>query len=818
MAELLPLAMVEEKFPLDDTILEWHTKKVPEVVLEAGVNSEEETSAEEDQEWVKSRVDKWRKFRRDKALLKATTLERRALWAKWGNATRYRASLKPKAPNRDASRTSAPVIRPLITEHPDTGLGWLSDEKAAAIRFIGAETLLSEGATPYTLALCRTLFSGEVPTKDDLFSKRVIGRAYERLFCRDILDMQEKLQAILDAHPEARVYVASDDTHYDKKEAHVVHISYFDSEAREPRWIFMSIAGGTDKTNAVNAGLDLKQYKALKVPLEVFGGFTADHAALGEGDVLGEKIEVELSAPKGSKFFVKIGDGPHKHMLNAKHRMEAASGTSAGLGDNHWKQMLHTLRWMYTGECDQMVQLATSWVEGDGPHQNIPPDPNTGRWAAVPRAGEHFFKLKEVKKKSTGEPFLPNFFHYVADMPLPPLVKSNSSLIATMCTDPRNITFIMFEVEYFKKVHQPALETTYQQTRQGWSGQFGIFDVYEHNKYLERPLWENLVADPAGVLPKTYAEAKKISSFKSFAGDGASAEASSTAAVAHENDMYGCLRRGIAAGHKEFLKNCEFLHVVPHIVLALFSRSDAGPAIRVFAKILQARGHFLRPAGHGDGEPWFLPPDMDSSKEIFFMEKVEGNEDDLEKTFVLWSLFDRGICNDLIKISHNAATTREDDTLIDDFVHGRDLEDLFEHCCHAIAPHATSCLIVELSFSQQKAVKKANQTDTTNDQLMWYLQNIVHFLRRDRMGLIKHFKDKKGNHGTIEQIIMGCQQLLEEVMPRYSQERMQFMPSRASFNGNKRKAAKEVAKACVKRLVDKRGESQRPPPTESYWT
>lgn len=172
----------------------------------------------------------------------------------------------------------------------------------------------------------------------------------------------------------------------------------------------------------------------------------------------------------------------------------------------------------------------------------------------------------------------------------------------------------------------------------------------------------------------------------------------------------------------------------------------------------------------------------------------------------------------LIVMTHNTARSAEDDELTNDFVRGVSmLEVLYDHCCHAIVPHSTACLILELSFSQLKVIKQANQSDSAVDQAMWYSQNIVHFLRRARLDLVRHHKGPMRNHLTIEQIIMSSRQLLEEVLPRYSPLRMQLLPSRRSFKGIRRKEAKASGKASAARVQQKRDELKRLPPTEEQW-
>jgi hypothetical protein len=237
----------------------------------------------------------------------------------------------------------------------------------------------------------------------------------------------------------------------------------------------MTIARGTDKTDLINGKIDWKGFVALNLPPHVYGGFTSDHKALGEGRVAAKEA-VTAAAASGvaaPAFTIESADMPHKHSLNGKHRMEAASGASAGLGDNHWRQMLVMIRFLFLSDAEKMTALAIEWLGEDvGPHTLVPPDPEAGRWMYVAYASKRFHLVRSLRRKSTGEPFFLNYYRHLADLALPPNIRKNCESIALMSVDPRVLVFTMFEMEYLKMVHQPALRKVYELTRQGWSGQF----------------------------------------------------------------------------------------------------------------------------------------------------------------------------------------------------------------------------------------------------------------------------------------------------------------------------------------------------------
>jgi hypothetical protein len=467
----LPLSLVNQQYRMDRLIVDWH--KIEKIVNEMDSDDDGSIDAPEWITYISSRKRKWRALllRRAKdrdALMGSTTSA--VLLQRWNSAQLHSKALSARhkaAPTEDELETS-PRVKPFNVRCVANGHGMLSDEAAAGLRHIMSECLMSESSLPHAAALWLTLISREVPKGGALFSKTVLGPSFQRLHARDMLDLRENLAVILESHPEMRVYLAGDDSYYDKGECHVGHASYFDTDAREPRWIFMTIARGTDKSDEVNGKIDFKSFDELLLPPRVLGGFTADHAALGEGKVAAAEAHAAATARglDAPVFTIYSADKPHKDNLNGKHRMEGASGVSGGLGDNHWRQFLHILRFVYLSDLRKTVAMTIAWVgEKDGPHTLVPPDPNAGRWLYVAKASERFIALRKLHRRGTGEPFVPNFFRYMSDQALTPNIRSNYTTLALMSVDPRVLTYTMFEFEYLNMVHQPALNFTFMATK-----------------------------------------------------------------------------------------------------------------------------------------------------------------------------------------------------------------------------------------------------------------------------------------------------------------------------------------------------------------
>ena len=87
-----------------------------------------------------------------------------------------------------------------------------------------------------------------------------------------------------------------------------------------------------------------------------------------------------------------------------------------------------------------------------------------------------------------------------------PSPKGNWGDLVTKSKDPRIRVGIALDIEVMETIHAPALLKTKTKTRQGWSGQFMIFDIYEWYWYDQKPIWSLIERDTAGSFPETFAE------------------------------------------------------------------------------------------------------------------------------------------------------------------------------------------------------------------------------------------------------------------------------------------------------------------------
>ena len=90
-----------------------------------------------------------------------------------------------------------------------------------------------------------------------------------------------------------------------------------------------------------------------------------------------------------------------------------------------------------------------------------------------------------------------------------------------------------------------------------------------------------------------------------------------------------------------------------------------------------------------------------------------------------WGLDNPEVLSDLVALSKNLADTREGDSSTYEFVHGRAHKALFSHFSFSLAALATTCVIVELLFSQMKNVQLANETSESVDELLMLIFNVL---------------------------------------------------------------------------------------------
>jgi hypothetical protein len=158
-----------------------------------------------------------------------------------------------------------------------------------------------------------------------------------------------------------------------------------------------------------------------------------------------------------------------------------------------------------------------------------------------------------------------------------------------------------------------------------------------------------------------------------------------------------------------------------------------------------------------------------------------------------WGLDNPLVLNDLVALSKNLESSRAADSFTYEFAHGRALPSLFEHFCFSLAALATTCVIVELLFSQMKNVQEANETSESVDQELMLIFNVLHDDRQLRCAMLDHTKSGRGRHvHTKEQIAKLFEQVLA-LLPRYGWEAMKNIGGRNTFQGFLKAKDRETA-------------------------
>ena len=140
-----------------------------------------------------------------------------------------------------------------------------------------------------------------------------------------------------------------------------------------------------------------------------------------------------------------------------------------------------------------------------------------------------------------------------------------------------------------------------------------------------------------------------------------------------------------------------------------------------------------------------------------------------------------------------------------EFVHGRSHKALFSHLCVCLALLATTCVIVELLFSQMKIMQMANQTSSSVDDELVLIFNTLRDLRKLRRDMLTHTKGEGSSRHlhTKEQIQTLCAQALE-MLERYRPESMAAAPSKRTLVGSHKATDVATARHCAIAKDEKR--------------
>ena len=406
-----PAALVEEKYPESQTIFEWY-KSPPKPKQE--LTAHEKTIVH----WLMSRKKKWRELRLKLAMRKSdSALDKRQIQQELsGRFEKLERDARNKCTRVKRIEPSKPrMLQSMFEVCPSNGHLRLSDTSAALIRHIAAEGKIAVSVAPFVMALTQTALTRSAPSMQELISVPTLQRSFQRLGERDKLDIAEDFQKIKSLREESLIYLLTDNSHFARSERHAVESAYFDPSIMQPKLVFQTIAGGSDKTHEGDAGIDLDCLLNMGVtPHEDYGGFTGDNVSLGEGTAVSRLAQQLSDVATAELYSVRQPDDPHNHALNCSSLTEGAFGGESSAGQKSHTQLLHDNYYLGTLEHQTIAEAAENFMGGvKGPYSLVPNKPNSGRWLAVAQSAIQFRSLLPLKNPA-GEPFVPNFYRQMS--------------------------------------------------------------------------------------------------------------------------------------------------------------------------------------------------------------------------------------------------------------------------------------------------------------------------------------------------------------------------------------------------------------------
>jgi len=692
-----------------------------------------------------------------------------------------------------------PEARPWIERHPTNGTASLTDQGAAMLRLIRADCGVSKARQPVVLALMYVFFFQEEPPLDLLTSGPTIDLAERRLAARDKVVMIEEIAANLAKSPFAQYFSLFDDTHFKKGERHVYFVSYFDVEKGTPVEKLVSLKPTPGKDSVTNAKEDFINLQSIEAPVGKHGGTCSDHAALAEGRELGKLViaAAATAAPRPHDLEVQanLGDEMHKAPLVWKVIDEGTFGPdNGGIQSPHHKQLLYQLWFMIEQDEGALSDEVGNYMglKGKSENEKKPPRMCVTRWQLVGIAAESWLKRKE-EIDCRGERAFPGLFRHMASREARGTVPHKGWMyLANHCMDPRLNAAIIWEAEHNQRWGSLCAWNR-AESRQGFGPGFRIMDSIERLVYDDALWWQRVREDPKTAYPKTVAAIMAMDPKLS--------------------DQYlGFLEKGIAAGYQEHLKLYAYQSEPKFLVLHLFCCGKSGSCMRCIAAVLSERLPCFRDKG-------FMAPVVERADDRWYADKLSSQKakDELVSFSHHWGLDNPDVLSDLVALSWNLADTRDGDTLTYEFVHGRAHKTLFSHFCFSLAALATTCVIVELLFSQMKNVQMANESSESVDQALMFIFNVLGDGRRLRRKMLAHTASGNRRHlHTKEQIAELCKQALV-LLKRYSPEAMKGIRGRRSFGGSFQAADKTTARRGATVKNEKKNARKPSDPTPADW-
>ena len=255
------------------------------------------------------------------------------------------------------------------------------------------------------------------------------------------------------------------------------------------------------------------------------------------------------------------------------------------------------------------------------------------------------------------------------------------------------------------------------------------------------------------------------------------------------SEYMGFLVKGILIGYEEHCKLYAYQSEPRCLILHLFCRGKSGSAMRAIAATACEQLPELRDKG-------FMTPLLARADDAHYL-KLLGSEDskkELVSFFLHWGLHFPAVLPALVALSENVADSRDGDSITDAFVHGRLFPELFNQFSVSLGTVPSSCVIVELCFSQMKNQSQSNQTAASRTEDLKFIFNVLRENKDERRVLVASTTSGAYRHNhTKGQLQLQAQQGRELTRERYSPDGMKHISGRRKFIGRLKAADKVTA-------------------------
>ena len=751
------------------------------------------------------------------------------------------------------------------------------DHKAAAIlRAIMYETHVSQSQFTLQWSYWHLFFTGKPATEDDLRSIWTLRMRFQQLDEKDRMVVVGWLTELTVTHPEARFAYMSDATHYASGERLIRQFTYphipkqssqaaaaaaaaapvapageakeedpsseeeeeedgpcdmhADGAVRTPRTHFLSIGETASKSATDTAAACLMSIRTIIGDFAVsrlIGG-TVDHAALSEIRKVREAAIAAGVSPVAA-VVVALGDDFHKTGLVMKWLTKGSFGSDHKIGSFHHIQVMHSFWYLIDHDSANLMAWITDWLGYD--EIKRPKQPQPQRWETTGACADHLFDMKRMESaKHPGKFLIPDGFMLLAEK------FTESSYQHDLCCDislqscdERIIAALTMESEVLDVYWAPTNRFNRQKSSLGYDVGFRGRDM-PPEVMRRRRFWADAAADPASSFPRTWAAIQAIgqSGITMPAAPDGSHGALDTPAV---QEMYERkFKSGIASASKEFDKLYACWDDAPLLFWWLNTPGYAPAAVRAILKATHEADSSMLPGG-------LLPamPAIPAGTADGHFSRVL-RSDDKKSLLVSW-VKELGLFNnkeriyELVRMAQSTVTLTDtdDDTL--EFVHKYPLLDDWLFFSLDVLP--TINLICELSFSQIKQFRNANETQMTTDMKMRcankittrpslrscrvlttnqlplrYHQNMVHIFREQRKELgmseeqllaVKRGEAYAQPNDTHPKVIRAAEQL-NGLIETYSDDAMAEV---ASVDAKKKVVMRDIKSASAKAFVEK---------------